>query len=305
MDLVRALVGNLTEVSLDVVDFAVTPEVGLFVPVSGQCRYAVAPAHTHPSYSFVLSFDDACRVRVDGRLLRSVPGTFSGFAPGVPHQELPLDRPARYVAIMVRADFFERQAAWYGRPLPELRGRAFPSTPRLMEAVRELMSEYDAQGPGAAALLAATGLRITHLLIRQMLGGEPTPEKVDFRMAANDAVELMHRRLGERISVASLARAARLSVSQFARVFKQELGMAPIEYLLELRLLRAKCLLRDGDASVTDIALACGFGSSAYLSRSFRRRFGASPSLFRASLGRRCADRASEWRDRERRPRGR
>lgn len=283
----RALVGDLTEVSFDVVDYAVTADVGLFIPMGGQCRYAVAPAHTHPSYSFVLSFDDACRVCVDGRIVRSVPGTFSAFAPGVPHQELPMEGPARYVAIMVRAGYFDAQAAAYARPLPTLRGAAFSSTPALVEAVRELMAEYEARGPGAAAMLAATGLRITHLLIRQLLGSAPAHDKVDFRMAANGAVELMHRRLGERITVGQLARAARLSVSQFARVFKHELGMAPIEYLHELRLMRAKRLLRDQDASMTSIALDSGLGSSAYLSRSFRRRFGLSPSAFRASVGRR------------------
>jgi AraC family transcriptional regulator len=285
METIRALVGDITDAPFEYVDYAVTRDVGLFVPVAGQCDYAVTPAHTHPAYSFVVSFDDFCQVKVDGTIQRSRPGTFSAFSPDVPHQELPLETPARYVAVMIRPEYLHEQLAAYGKPLPILRGESFESTPRLLAALREFMSEYEEQDPGCETMLAATGQKITHLIIRQMLSTPKQDEKVDFRMAANDAVEVMHTHLHEKITLTDLARVGRLSLSQFTRVFKEELGVAPIEYLQELRLLRARRLLRDTDQTITQVALDCGFNSSSYFSRCFLGRFSASPSAFRKSLG--------------------
>jgi AraC-like DNA-binding protein len=286
MDTIRSLVGDIDEVAFEYVDFAVTPEVGLFVPIGGQCCYAVSPAHTHPTYSFVVSFDDCCTVVMDGKVQRSLPGTFSAFAPGVPHQELPADTPARYVAVMIRPNFLHEQLAAYEASLPALRGETYESTPRLLDALREFMAEFEEQAPGHEALLAANAQKITHLILRQLLGTPKRDDKVDYRMAANHAVEFMHTHLQEKITVNELARVGRLSVSQFARVFKEELGAAPIEYLQELRLQRARRLLRDTDQSITQIALGCGFNSSSYFSRCFLARFSASPSAFRRSVGR-------------------
>ena len=104
-------------------------------------------------------------------------------------------------------------------------------------------------------------------------------------MAANHAIEFMHKSLSDKLSVTDLARVARLSPSHFARVFKSETGVTPIEYLQELRLIRAKRLLRDTGEPLTGIALDCGFNSSSYLSRCFMDRFGMYPSKFRKSLG--------------------
>jgi AraC family transcriptional regulator len=285
IDAIRGLVGEISEDPFQYVDFAVTDDIGLFVPVGGQCDYAVTPAHTHPSYSFVVSFDDLCQVKIDDRIVRSRPGTFSAFSPGVPHQELPLTTPARYVAVMIRRAYFEKHLAVYGRAIPPLRCATFDSTPRLLAALREFMSEFEERAPGYETLLEATGQKITHLVIRQILAVQKHDDKVDFRMAANDAVEFMHTNIHEKLTLTDLARISRLSPSQFARVFKQELGMAPIEYLQEMRLLRARRLLRDTDRTITEIALGSGFNSSSYFSRCFQNRFGASPSAFRKSLG--------------------
>jgi AraC family transcriptional regulator len=285
MDTIRALVGDIAEETFGFVDFAVSTDVGLFVPMTGQCALAITPAHTHPAYSFVVSFDDFCQVAVDGRVDRSKPGTFTVFSPGIPHQELPMDTPARYVAVMIRTAYFEAELAAYQDEVPSFRGERFESTPRLLAALREFMSEFEERAPGYQNLLDAAGLKITHLVIRQILAVEKQDEKVDFRMAANDAVEFMHTHLDEKLTLTDLARISRLSPSQFTRVFKQELGVPPIEYLQELRLLRARRLLRDSDRTITEVAMSCGFNSSSYFSRCFQNRFGVSASSFRKSLG--------------------
>jgi AraC-like DNA-binding protein len=183
---------------------------------------------------------------------------------------------------MVDKEYFETQLRQYSAgDAPALRGDVFPSNERLLASLREFMSEYEDRALGYESLLTSAGLKIAHLIIRQILGIETKDEKVDFRMATNHAVEFMHTHLSEKLTLADLARTARLSPSQFSRVFKAETGTAPIEYLQELRLFRARRLLRDTIRPVTDIALECGFNSSSYLSRCFQSRWGLSPSKFR------------------------
>lgn len=81
----------------------------------------------------------------------------------------------------------------------------------------------------------------------------------------------------------SLARAARLSLYHFLRVFEAVTGTTPHQYLLRLRLRRAAVRLRAEPAKVLDIALDCGFGDVSHFNRAFRAEFGVSPRTWRVA----------------------
>lgn len=94
------------------------------------------------------------------------------------------------------------------------------------------------------------------------------------------ALEAIHDDPGSPWTVASLARLARASRSQFAEQFRHAVGDTPARYLTRVRMERAERMLRAG-ASVTDIAYQLGYESDAGFSRAFRRHAGVSPSLWR------------------------
>jgi AraC family transcriptional regulator len=97
-----------------------------------------------------------------------------------------------------------------------------------------------------------------------------------------DAVRgLMHARLADPLSLAELARAAGLSVSQFARRFKISTGSAPHQYLLGLRVDAAARLLRASSRPIADIAVTCGFTHQEHLTRVLRARLGTTPAALR------------------------
>jgi AraC-like DNA-binding protein len=71
---------------------------------------------------------------------------------------------------------------------------------------------------------------------------------------------------------------------RYVRDLLQETGQGFTDRVLELRLQKARTLLMDSHhdrLKVIDIALGCGFNEVSYFNRSFRRRFGASPTQFR------------------------
>jgi AraC-like DNA-binding protein len=81
-------------------------------------------------------------------------------------------------------------------------------------------------------------------------------------------------------TLTSLASSVGMSPFHFARVFRSLIGAPPHRLLRDLRLDRARSMLLDGEG-VTTTCYAVGFGNLSHFIRSFRRRFGATPSLLR------------------------
>jgi AraC family transcriptional regulator len=95
------------------------------------------------------------------------------------------------------------------------------------------------------------------------------------------AKELMSTHLGREISLAFVAGECGLSVSHFARSFKQCTGTPPHRWLLENRVERAKELLTDAEPPLAEIALECGFSDQSHFTRVFSRTVGTSPGTWR------------------------
>jgi AraC-like DNA-binding protein len=82
-------------------------------------------------------------------------------------------------------------------------------------------------------------------------------------------------------SLAELASLCGLSVSHFARAFKQGTGTPPHRWLISKRVERAQKLLVASDAPISEIAQTCGFADQSHLTRVFTRAVGASPGVWR------------------------
>ena len=72
-----------------------------------------------------------------------------------------------------------------------------------------------------------------------------------------------------------------LSVSQFARGFKQSTGCPPHRWVLQRRIERAQDLLLTSDKTLPEIASACGFGDQSHLTAAFGQVVGTAPGLWR------------------------
>jgi AraC family transcriptional regulator len=88
--------------------------------------------------------------------------------------------------------------------------------------------------------------------------------------------------LDQDVSLAALAGQAGLSTFHLHRVFSAAAGETPKQFTLRLRLGRAAAMLLTSEDAVLDIALGCGFQSHEAFCRAFRKRFGMTPSDYRA-----------------------
>lgn len=97
------------------------------------------------------------------------------------------------------------------------------------------------------------------------------------------AKELIANHLDGDLSVERIARECSLTRSHFSRAFKQATGVAPHTWLLQMRVDRARELLRTlPPLSMVQIAQACGFADQPHLTRVFTRLMGETPSAWRA-----------------------
>ncbi len=86
------------------------------------------------------------------------------------------------------------------------------------------------------------------------------------------------------VTLPELARVARVSREHLCRVFRDDLGLAPVEGFRLARLERATVLLGRRDLSISEIARLTGFDDAFHFSRRFRDAFGCPPSVFRSRL---------------------
>jgi AraC family transcriptional regulator len=95
------------------------------------------------------------------------------------------------------------------------------------------------------------------------------------------ATELLEAHLDGDIALQQVAEACELSVSHFARAFKQTFRTPPYRWLIERRVERARDLMTNSRLPLADIAARCGFADQSALNRSFKRIHGVTPGIWR------------------------
>lgn len=213
----------------------------------------------HGFHQLLLGLEGGVELEVDGRGVRVEPGVLAPIGAGDEHHYLAprenatlvLDLPVAWCEALQLAALFESRP----RRLPAalmVRGRRLGAAdvPALAGWLSEVLSE-------AAPLVREPRLRLVRLL------------------PAIEADLARPWRVGDWAARCHLAEAA------FARQFRALTGQSPHAWLVARRLARARTLMAESTASLTEIALACGFADVAHFSRVFRARHELSPRQWR------------------------
>lgn len=134
-----------------------------------------------------------------------------------------------------------------------------------------------------------TAVVAENLLIDRIRGREDRQRiPLRNRLGANQpklvqAVMLMEANLEEPLTTDELAGHVCVSRRQLERLFKQHLDKVPSQYYLEIRLNRARQMLRQSSKSIIQIGLSCGFSSGPHFSSAYRNHFNMTPREDRQS----------------------
>lgn len=140
---------------------------------------------------------------------------------------------------------------------------------------------------------------IRELQLKRPLGDELTAlltQELMVRMARRDseartdrprspmiekAVREMERRFAEPLTVAELARQFHVEVCWFSRLFRRQMGMPPQQYLMHIRMMKARELLSTTDCPIGEAARLSGYDNPLYFSRLFSKLYGCPPREYR------------------------
>ena len=97
-------------------------------------------------------------------------------------------------------------------------------------------------------------------------------------------IELLSEHLDGPLRLSSLATECGLSVSHFARSFRQTFGSSAHRYLIQQRIEKAKALLINSTCALSEAALQAGFSDQAAFSRTFKAMVGTAPGHWRREV---------------------
>lgn len=107
----------------------------------------------------------------------------------------------------------------------------------------------------------------------------------DYSPAIKTAVDFIHFRLSEPLSVSVIAAEAGLTPNSLTTKFHNEVGLAPTAYITKCRLENAARILKNTELSILEICTRVGIPDANYFTRCFRKQYGCSPTEYRKRVG--------------------
>lgn len=205
--------------------------------------------------------------------------------------------PAWYIAIRFRIPegrtamlpgISPRQTAEIRQALTSVENPIFKFSSELGSALHHLLDEHRQRRLGME--VAARGFFLEFLAwLRRDLQRAPCSQSTAAAGAGSAALSpeiarglaYLERNIGISLSVDKIAEAAGVSPGRFRRIFHEQIGLSPHDYLARRRVELSKSMLADSQRSVTDVAMDLGFASSAHFALVFRRFVGMAPAQFR------------------------
>jgi AraC family transcriptional regulator of arabinose operon len=97
-------------------------------------------------------------------------------------------------------------------------------------------------------------------------------------------IQYIKNHLTEKLSIDALSQMAYMSKASFFRLFKLELGISPVDFIIKERIRLAKQFLKNPYCSISDAGFKAGFNNQHYFSRVFRKLEGITPSNYRTKI---------------------
>ncbi len=137
------------------------------------------------------------------------------------------------------------------------------SQPRVQFQTKDLLSEDE----------------LAEALRRALEGTEALPQPTS--TVVKRAIAYLHQHYGDDLARPDIAAAVGVSEDYLSRIFRQEVGLSPWDFLNRYRVQQAKTLLRASDAPILHIAGQVGFSDLSYFNRVFRKYVGRAPTAYR------------------------
>jgi AraC-like DNA-binding protein len=159
----------------------------------------------------------------------------------------------------------------------------FAGSKKLVSLFQAMFQEHLHPDSFSGVCVTALVMQFTAEVIRCHKETFAVKQSVDGRQTQVQAAIAACQAAPETSTVAFMARAARMPLRHFRPLFIRHMGMAPHDFLVRMKIERAKVLLAEGK-SITETAHELAFSSSQYFARVFRKLEGQTCSEFRQTI---------------------
>lgn len=267
--LIEQLAGEPVEYKVSMFDCYVREGFGIFIPIF-EDAHEEHLKYKHPSYEITINFD------TNSEKLQCYWATIT--SPDVLHKR---EIGRHCYSLLIEKEYFEKRFLMYAEEVPVFEEKKFEFCSDILKALNTFVFEYSKSMLNADITLDAQTEIITHWLIRSIFGETLDMRAVSLDYSVARAQHYMEQHYMDNITVEKLAHLGYMSKTSFNRRFKKEIGITPIDYLIEVRIKMAKLMLTRKSNPITEIAARCGFGSSAHFSTFFQKKAGMTPSEYR------------------------
>jgi AraC-like DNA-binding protein len=235
------------------------------------------PLHAHETFAVAIHTRGLARSWYRGRNWVIPPGTVAVYPPGEVHTGEPVNQMGWcYRMFYLPADLMEA-LGWRPGYVPA-NGRTGPLIHDQLLCCRLLLAHRVFEISGSplhreSALVDALGLLVSRMSLRRP---DPAPES---HRAVGQVLKYFEAHYADAVRLDHLSQTSGLSPFHLLRVFRQSTGLTPHAYLNQLRVSRARELLRAGHPPA-DVALRTGFADQSHLTRHFRRLVGVTPGHY-------------------------
>lgn len=247
----------------------------------GFCVSQPYPKHWHEEFHFCLILGGSGELNYRRERFFTPVGALTIVHPGEVHSNHTLDENGcSFRNLYLEPEIVERIVTEVtGRPtaLPFFSPKPIdePAISRLYLKLHESLETESSRLKQDELLLGF----LCELLHKHSESNPEFPEAGRERIAANRVRDFLEQHFADNVSLESLARLADLSPFHLNRVFSKEFGLPPHAFQTQVRIARAKTLLRQG-MSITEAALEVGFADQSHFTRHFRRLIGVTPGHY-------------------------
>ena len=238
--------------------------------------------HTHPFTELFYVVDGKGEFNIQGQRFPVKPNDFVIINPQVEHTELSSpDEPLEYIVLGINGLSFSNLT-----PVSE-GGHPF-SFFNLRDEQKDILRYLNAMVQEATSQQMSYELvchNLLEILLIKILRHQHFDLEVGKQSKATKDISFIKHYLEtyyhESIQLADLASMTHLSRFYISHSFKKEIGMSPMEYLIDIRIKESKILLRTTNYSISQVADIVGFTTPTYFSKQFRKSTGISPTDYR------------------------
>lgn len=158
----------------------------------------------------------------------------------------------------------------------------------ILKTCNEIIEEQKRHKQTSPFMLKSLVMKLIVLLHREINEETPNLDSQEFSFKSREKktiVETITKYLNENytqdISLYTLSRNMYLSPVYISKIFKEIMGDSPINYLIQIRLSKARLLLKDTDYSIKTISKMVGYNDPYYFSKLFKKYYGISPNKVR------------------------